>query len=163
MHWGYERKDLPAPVIDVHDDDFNAFLKLVVAWLRNRKPKKGQLAMNMVRQALIFGSLFQKLFPGLGVYTVNEVWYIAGTPFSFLICTALADSVQGSPQGLQSLSWWMILHAWLASSSPIVRLRWMLIKIYGKLLWTLPLLSPSSYGLYQEICEATSSWLGHRR
>lgn len=74
-------------LFDVHDDDFKSFLKVFVAWLENLKPKKGRSAMTMVRQAMVPGSLSQKVFPGLDVYTVDKVCYIAGAalPSNFIL------------------------------------------------------------------------------
>lgn len=69
---------LPASAVDVFDD-FYGFLETVASWMQSRRSAKGSMtAMNAVRQALVPGTNNQKVFPGLGVYTVNEVWHIAG-------------------------------------------------------------------------------------
>ncbi|KAH9943886.1 hypothetical protein B0H21DRAFT_695074 [Amylocystis lapponica] len=73
-HWGRSLADLPIQHADVYHE-YHAFLSAVATWIDTRRLSKNTkqlgLAVNAVRGA-------NRVFGGIGVYTIIEVFYLAG-------------------------------------------------------------------------------------
>ncbi|KAH7906202.1 hypothetical protein BJ138DRAFT_1117790 [Hygrophoropsis aurantiaca] len=74
-HWAATRDALPGQHVDVYND-YGGFLSAVAAWIDRRQCSKttvrSNLAVNVIRTD---GHL---CFGGIGVYTINEVFFLAG-------------------------------------------------------------------------------------
>ncbi|KAG8965405.1 hypothetical protein FRC00_003669 [Tulasnella sp. 408] len=72
FHWASTFEELPAKQCDlVHN--FGAYLPRFVAWLSNHKPSTKKTAQEVIRSV-------GEIFPGIGMYTVNELFARAGLP-----------------------------------------------------------------------------------
>ncbi|TFY56017.1 hypothetical protein EVJ58_g7891 [Rhodofomes roseus] len=73
-HWAFSKEELPVRHADVYTN-FVGFLKGLVDWMENRwnndRADMGGLAVNAIRDA-------DTVFGGLGVYSVVEVFFLAG-------------------------------------------------------------------------------------
>lgn len=69
--WGRSREELPAQHVDVYQD-YRGFLEQVTAWAdQNLSSARNGFAINAIRKAC-------KIFGGVGVYTVLELFFRAG-------------------------------------------------------------------------------------
>ncbi|EKM51863.1 uncharacterized protein PHACADRAFT_199370 [Phanerochaete carnosa HHB-10118-sp] len=78
IHWETTIKDLPCQAPDVYTD-YPRFLRGVAEWILSREISRGAdatcLAVTAIQDA-------ESVFGGMGPYTVNEVYYLAGlSPF----------------------------------------------------------------------------------
>ncbi|KAG8932626.1 hypothetical protein FRC01_012968 [Tulasnella sp. 417] len=72
FHWASRMEDLPAKHADPVRD-FGAYLSRFVAWLSVHSPSTKRAAQEVIRGA-------GEIFPGIGMYTVNELFARAGLP-----------------------------------------------------------------------------------
>ena len=70
FHWAASLEELPAKHTDLVRD-FGAYLSTFVEWLSAYKPSLKKPAQEVIRST-------GEIFPGIGMYTVNELFARAG-------------------------------------------------------------------------------------
>ncbi len=94
VFWGKSRKDLPVQYADIYLNPVK-FLEVVTAWMNDRrwgkkkslKPtRRTRCALTVVRESPVFH--------GVGLYTVSELFHLAGKPITILLLFVLKFSDQ---------------------------------------------------------------------
>ena len=97
VHWAADKSQLPAQHSDVYSN-FGVFLERVVSWMSDRRHRSSKrcnaAAMEVIRKE-------PNVFPGIGVYSVTEVFHKAGKLSSELSLTiSLIIIFAGLPPGI---------------------------------------------------------------
>ena len=75
--WGFTRQDLPPPPVDAYEDRAG-FIRAVIRWRLQRRGSQHTNRKSLVIEAIRDA---EDVFPGVGVYTINELCFIAGKFF----------------------------------------------------------------------------------
>lgn len=123
--WARSREDLPAQHIDVYQD-YCAFLEQVTAWADQKlsSPRDG-FAINAIRKAC-------KIFGGVGVYTVLELFFRAGESEFIKIWCPHHFNIQDSRLFCPRQKFLMFLLGLLASARHITLMLQKVMSVCGK-------------------------------
>jgi len=90
VFWKSLRKDLPVQQVDIYLN-LDRFLEVLVKWMHERRGGKGILKAKRRDQYALLVVRESPVFHGVGLYTVSEIWHMAGKYYDMLSARILSN------------------------------------------------------------------------
>jgi len=81
VFWEKSRKDLPVQYADIYLNPIR-FLEDVTAWMLKQRGGRGVLKPKSRKRNALLVVRDSPVFHGVGLYTVSELWHMAGESFT---------------------------------------------------------------------------------